>query len=141
MNEQATALHRKRGASRRLTLLGLTGLVIVVLASGLIWSTFSHGASSGSVVHHTTPAGNVTEFAVPTSASELDEVAAGPDGNLWFTEYNGNKIGRISTSGSIIEFAVPTSASGPVGITAGPDGNLWFTEYNGNKIGRITSGK
>jgi streptogramin lyase len=68
-------------------------------------------------------------------------ITAGPDGNLWFTEYGGNKIGRITTAGSITEFAIPTANSGPTGITAGHDGNLWFTESNGNKIGRITSGK
>jgi serine/threonine protein kinase len=148
MNEQARALHRKRGTSRYLALLVLIGLVIVALASGLIWSTFSHGASSGSVihatptgsvVHHTTPAGNVTEFPVPTSASQPEKITTGSDRNLWFTEWNGNKIGRISTSGAITEFPVPTSASQPVGITTGSDGNLWFTEWNGNKIGRIST--
>jgi virginiamycin B lyase len=67
-------------------------------------------------------------------------ITSGPDGNLWFTEAGGNKIGRITTGGSFTEFTVPTGVSDPFGITSGPDGNLWFTEAGGNKIGRITTG-
>ena len=66
-------------------------------------------------------------------------ITAGPDGNLWFTEYSTSKIGKITTNGAITEFAAPAST---YSITAGPDGNLWFTEtntYNTTpKIGKIT---
>jgi streptogramin lyase len=62
----------------------------------------------------------------------------GPDGNLWATEGNINKIAKITPAGVVTEFTIPTSSSGPIGIAAGPDGNLWFTERSGNKIGRIT---
>jgi streptogramin lyase len=65
-------------------------------------------------------------------------ICRGPDGALWFTEYQSNKIGRITTDGTISEFSIPTVASGPAGIVAGPDGALWFTESNANKIGRIS---
>jgi streptogramin lyase len=34
------------------------------------------------------------------------DVAAGPDGNLWFTEFGSDKIGRITPTGTITEFAV-----------------------------------
>jgi streptogramin lyase len=84
-------------------------------------------------------ASTITEFPVPTAISQPNGIAAGPDGNLWFTETNGNKIGRITTSGAITEFGVPTSNSGPYGIANGSDGNVWFTESSGNKIGRITT--
>lgn len=66
-------------------------------------------------------------------------ITTGPDGALWFTQYESNKIGRITTAGVITEY--PTSS--PVlnvnvyDITAGPDGALWFTEQLG--IGRITT--
>ena len=80
-------------------------------------------------------AGAVTmnEFPVPTANSTPFRITLGPDGNLWFTEYSGNKIGRITTGGVITEFSVPTANSQPLVIIAGPDGNLWFTEQNGNK--------
>ena len=87
-----------------------------------------------------TGSAQVTEFPVPTASSNPVGIASVPDGNLWFTEGQGNKIGKITTSGVITEFPIPTINSGPVGITAGPDGNLWFAEGQGNKIGRITTG-
>jgi virginiamycin B lyase len=80
----------------------------------------------------------ITEFPVPTASSRPYTIVAGPDGNLWFTESNGNKIARITTAGTITEFPVPTAASGPYGIAIGRDGNVWFTERFANQIGRYT---
>src|SRR5262245_53937235 len=57
----------------------------------------------------------------------------GADGNLWFTENDVGKIGRMSPTGAVTEFALPTANSSPVSITLGPDGNMWFTEQVGNK--------
>jgi len=85
----------------------------------------------------------VTEFGTGISAGFPAPlgITAGPDGNLWFTESNGNRIGRITPLGVVTEFSAGiTAAANPFGITAGPDGNLWFTESNGNRIGRITTG-
>ncbi len=83
----------------------------------------------------------ITEFPIPTANSRPFGIAAGPDGALWFTEYNpaGNKIGRITTAGVISEYVIPTASSYPSNITLGPDGALWFTEQIANKIGRITT--
>jgi virginiamycin B lyase len=81
---------------------------------------------------------SIAEFPIPTAGADPFVIAPGPDGALWFTEFAGNKIGRISTAGAISEFDVPTAAAQPFSIVAGPEGNLWFTETNGNKIGRIT---
>jgi streptogramin lyase len=82
--------------------------------------------------------GTIQEFPVPTLASTPNGIAAGSDGNLWFTEYTTNKIGRITPAGVITEFNVPTKNSAPRQIAAGPDGNLWFTEFSANQIGKIT---
>src|SRR5262249_40674823 len=84
----------------------------------------------------------ITEFPVPTASAGLRGITQGPDGNLWFTEWNlGNKIGMINPISHLIsEFTIPTANSEPEGITAGPDGNLWFTEFdyrNPGKIGEI----
>jgi streptogramin lyase len=77
-------------------------------------------------------------FEPPTANSFAYDIVAGPDGNMWFTEYGGNSIARITPAGVIREFPVPTANSAPSGIAVGPDGNLWFTEFNGNSIGQIT---
>lgn len=67
------------------------------------------------------------------------EATAGPDGNVWFVEYAGNKIARMTPTGTLTEFSAGLSSNaGVAGITAGRDGNLWFTESTANKIGRIT---
>ena len=80
-----------------------------------------------------------TEYALPTADCQPWRITAGPDGALWFTESNGNNIGRITTSGSITEYPLPTPGSYPTEITAGPDGSLWFVENGNFRIGRITT--
>jgi hypothetical protein len=79
------------------------------------------------------------EYAIPTASSEPIAITAGPDGALWFGEYHGNKIGRITIDGDITEYPIPTSRSEVTAITAGPDGALWFGEYRSGKLGRITT--
>jgi streptogramin lyase len=81
------------------------------------------------------PPGTISEFPIGGPATSI---AAGPDGNLWFTEKDTDKIGRMTPRGIVTIFAIPTPKSQPLGITAGPDGNLWFTEIGAGKIGRIT---
>lgn len=93
------------------------------------------GAVTG-VTLATTP--TFIEYTIPTGASGPRGIVAGNDGALWFAEWFGNNIGRITTQGSFNEYPIPTAASNPIGIASGPDGNLWFTEYNGNRVGRIT---
>jgi streptogramin lyase len=114
-----------RARAWRVPLVGLT-LTVSVLAGPL-------ASRSAATV------GAVTEF--PSGTGTLGDPAgmtSGPDGNLWFTEYTGDKIGRITPDGTITEFDVPTAAAGPNTITAGPDGNVWFTEVGGNRVARIT---
>ncbi len=79
----------------------------------------------------------IREFALPNDGSVPFNIALGPDGNMWFTEIAGNRVGRITFGGAITEFALPHAGSSPVDIAAGPDGNMWFTEGAG-RIGRIT---
>jgi virginiamycin B lyase len=81
----------------------------------------------------------ITEFPIPTSGAAPHNVTAGPDGAVWFTEFNTNQIGRVASGNIIAEYPIPTASSFPNGIAAGPDGALWFTELFANKIGRITT--
>jgi streptogramin lyase len=85
-----------------------------------------------------TPAGQVTQFSVPSAGSSISNIVQGPDRYLWFTETGANQIGRITMAGVVTEFSIPTPASNPLFIAAGPDGNIWFTESNAAQIGRIT---
>jgi hypothetical protein len=69
---------------------------------------------------------------------DLGGITAGRPGELWFTEPNANRIGRITTHGVVTEFSLPSANSNPLGITVGPDGGIWFTEQNAARIGRLT---
>ncbi len=91
-------------------------------------------------VTSTLPVGTITNFPILTNGVNPLDIVAGPDGNLWFTEHTGNKIGVMTPAGLLIaEYAIPTVGGEPNGITMGPDGNLWFAEGpGGNKIGMIT---
>jgi virginiamycin B lyase len=84
-------------------------------------------------------AGTIVEYEIPSPSAGPVEIAAGPDGALWFTESAANKIGRITTRGRFSEYALQTAGAGPHGIAAGPDGAIWFAESLSSKIGRITT--
>jgi RHS repeat-associated protein len=124
----------RRGAAR-LAVLGIAAVVLMVFGGSLPAVSRLAGLRDGVAAAATGP---ITEYPVPTAGSTPYGMAAGPDGSLWFAEWAGDKIGKITPSGTITEYAVPTAGGGPYGITAGPDGNLWFTENPGNKIGTIT---
>ncbi len=76
-----------------------------------------------------------------------NSIAAGPDGNVWFTNHTTRSlpnigtppaIGRITPSGEITEYRAGLSyASSPDGIVTGPDGALWFTDRELRSIGRV----
>jgi hypothetical protein len=82
----------------------------------------------------------IHEFTIPTAGSLPYGLTSGPDGAVWFTEWNSDKIGRITTAGVVTEFTIPATSHGLHAIVTGPDGNLWFTELDGNRIGRMTPG-
>ncbi len=88
----------------------------------------------------------ITEFHV-SNVGVPQGIAAGPDGNLWFTEFYDSVAGRITPKGVSTLFALNTQNSATY-ITNGPDGALWLTLLNDvggsttNQIGRLTtSGK
>jgi streptogramin lyase len=56
---------------------------------------------------------------IPTPDSNPFGIEPGPDGALWFTEANSDKIGRITTAGVISEFPLPIAGSYPLSIQAG----------------------
>lgn len=94
-----------------------------------------------------TPKPTIYQFSLPTAANKPRYIAAGSDGNMWFTEQPGNAVARITPAGVVTEYPVPTpnafdapSGLGPHIISAS-DGNLWFTESGNtaNKIAKITT--
>jgi streptogramin lyase len=103
-----------------------------------------------------TPQGAVTEYQLPhyasncptstgTSCSHPWSITTGLDGNVWFTESDGWRVGRITPSGAITEFSLPPAtgtccSSGypfDIGIAPAADGRFWFGT-NANFIGAVT---
>lgn len=59
------------------------------------------------------PAVTITGFSAGLSANSFPQyIAAGQDGNLWFTEGGGGAMGRITPQGTVTEFSIPSSAAG-----------------------------
>jgi streptogramin lyase len=108
-------------------------LVLNVMATNSEGSNSASSAATGKVPS----AGQLTEYKLPPEA-EVEGIAAGSDGNMWFTEQVPSKIGKITPSGTVTEYALPEKSE-PVGIAAGPSGNLWFTDVKSSKIGKITT--
>ena len=86
----------------------------------------------------TVEAQSITEFPLSLN-SQPSGITTGGDAHLWFTEFNANKIGKLSVMGGLIEFFVTTPSSGPGGITSGPDGNLWFAYFTDTNGGNDTT--
>ena len=107
-------------------------------ATVAVTSPATLAASSMSVSLPTVP--NIVEYSTNLSANANPfDITSGPDGALWFTEANIDRIGRITTAGVISEFSTGiTVGASPYGITSGPDGRLWFGEHGLGLIGAIT---
>lgn len=98
---------------------------------GNVWFSATDYGEGGRVVGKVTPAGEVSEYAVPEGANS---VATGADGNVWFTEAHG--IGRITPDGAATSFGLAGTGA-PQALTAGPDGNVWFVTQEPAAVGRI----
>ncbi|HXC75648.1 MAG TPA: GH25 family lysozyme [Candidatus Acidoferrum sp.] len=103
------------------------GIVAVMVATGALVSTMLPAQAT-----------SISEFSTGITSPGA-QITYGPDGNSWFTEPTGNKIGKITPAGVVTEYASGIAAAAGLGaITAGPDGNVWFTESGADKVGRIT---
>ena len=71
------------------------------VANNLVDSWSLAGITGGVAASDLVPVAAMTEFALPLPSSYPNGIAAGPDGNVWFTEYGTNKVGRITPAGVI----------------------------------------
>lgn len=104
--------------------------VVVAILTATVGAVFEEPAGSWPTV---------VEYDVSGTAPA--GITRGPDGNLWFTEFAPDKIGRIAPTGSPIDhFPVSGGGTDPVGITVGSDGALWFAMESGHIGSMPTSG-
>jgi len=115
-----------------LLILAIPLTVLSVLVQTIFFSHADNSTSSSASATLT-----ITEFPIPTVSSQPTSITAGKNGNVWFAENGGNKIGQITSLGLITEFSIPTNYGYP-GITSGPDGNIWVTELGKQIIDEMT---
>ena len=135
----------------------LGAMIAAASIAALLLIPATAGAATGSSASlgPISPVPVITQF--PTTGGTAPEsITAGPDGNIWYTEYENviggaSQVGRLTflgqgegPEGSISNFSNNISTAGPpphgdlFGITAGPDGNLWYTGLFG-VVGRVTT--
>ena len=89
-----------------------------------------------------TPLGVASMFSVPGNEPWIQDITAGSDGNLWFTDRGNNAIGQITPAGNITLFSTGLGRGvEPRWIATGAEGDEWFTEAQkpgGAAIGRVT---
>ncbi len=130
--------HGRHESSRRTS--RAASRVLTVLVAGVL-SITPVSIMSASVAS-AAPVGDFTTFPIGPAGYGGNAIAAGPDGNMWFTDNANNSIGRITPAGATTFFPVPTTPDPQNGfglfeITAGPDGNMWFTAFYTNMVGKI----
>jgi streptogramin lyase len=113
---------------------------VVIAPGGNPWLTEGQGNkialfSVGTVI-------TFTEIPVFTVGSEpygiAVEVDSGVARAVWFTERNGNRLGRFTGEHSFpSEYLLPTPNSRPTDIVVDGEGCAWYTAPDANRIGRF----
>jgi virginiamycin B lyase len=106
-----------------------------VVVDGIVWFTDPPTNRVGRLDPAT---GQFTMFSVPTPDSWPLGITAGPDGAIWLTERQADKVARMTTGGTFTEWPL-TPGAFPNRIVVGSDGAIWFTELHAGQIGRITT--
>ncbi len=107
----------------------------------LILAAVSGVALAGGSNYGITPgakdiAGKVSEWPVPTPEFARDP-APGPDGNIYISVMNGNKIARFDTKAKTFkEWDLPAGAH-PHGLLVAPDGHVFYTGNRNGTIGEL----
>jgi virginiamycin B lyase len=105
-------------------------------ADGALWFTLASSGlegDPGDAIGRLEADGNFTRRPLPDKQGHPSRIVAGPDGDLWFSEEVGDRIGRLSPGGQIKEFTLPPGVS-PTGLTVS-GGQVWFS--SAHKVGRV----
>jgi streptogramin lyase len=95
---------------------------------------FTESSDLAPQIGRITPAGDVTEFAVPCSFCLVNDIAQGPNDTLYFTT-NDAVLGRITASGAVDFIPSPAPAGGNIAVDSA-HGAVWITDFNSHVIWR-----
>src|SRR5213594_434481 len=110
----------------------LVGLLLVT--TGAAWA----GGSNYGVTPGSRPqvAGKISEWPVPTPKFARDP-APGPDGNIYITVMQGDRIARFDTkTQKFNEWDLPSGAH-PHGLVVDKEGKVWYTGNGNGTIGEL----
>lgn len=77
---------------------------IAVHPNGSVWYTVESQAGDGDGVGSIDPGSGTQRFFATEREARPREITVGPDGNLWFTQYRRNSIGRVTPAGVLTSF-------------------------------------
>jgi virginiamycin B lyase len=72
-----------------------------------------------------------------TSGAHPHDVAAAPDGNVWYTAQSQGALGILDPKTGKVEQVSLGKGAAPHGVIVGPDGAAWITEGGQNAIARV----
>lgn len=146
-NTSSIAAMSGKGSVTEYTL-GDSQATVILNAGKELWVTTDYDG-----ICRVTTKGAVTCYTLPGGQNDAQPtgLALGPDGNVWFIEWNGvcsagggsyNSIGKITPEGVVTTYDVGLHGNSVYGIAAGPDGRIWFTDPGGcdgytSRIGAI----
>lgn len=107
--------------------------------NGNVWITLPTANKIARINVSASPV-TIDEFSLKTAGATPYAIEPGPDGAMWFTEFAGKRLGRISYNAALgtVPAEYKYSFAAPAGITTGPDCNLWITdEAATGRIGRV----
>ena len=100
----------------------------------ILWFT-EFGRSAIGKLDLTTPSTTLTEWSLPDSNAHPLDLLYLPSSGVWFTEYDGNRIGFFN--GAILKEWPLITGSYPYKLSNDTFGNIWFAESGRNRIAKL----
>lgn len=114
-------------------------------STSLNYSTYTNVTDSNIFTEITVPTNNNNSVSLTNAQPYgLTVVTNGTSTNIWFTEYSGSAIDKITaiattntTNYVLTRFPTPTFSANPTFLASGADVNIWFGELAINAVGRL----
>ncbi len=79
----------------------------------------------------------VTYYPLPKASGYPHDVAAAPDGMVWYSAQGSGHLGILDPKTAKVELVALGKGSSPHGVIVGPDGAAWLTDGGQNAIVRV----